>query len=227
MIRTVVVDDDFMVAELHASYLELVGGFETIGTAHTAEEALRLVADRQPDLLLLDIYLPDRSGLDLLQELRGEPSAPVDVIAITAARDVDTIRSAMQGGALQYLIKPFTFNAFREKLQSYASARSRLAGLRTATQGDVDIVFGTLHATDEEQAPKGISGATRDLIIDRLRHAERPQSAVEVARLAGLSRVTARRYLEHLCRTQRAVMELEYGSPGRPEHRYRLADDAN
>ena len=224
MIRTVVVDDDYRVAELHVRYLELTGGFEIAGSAHTGEEALRLVAGLRPDLLLLDIYLPDRSGLDVLRELRATPGTPVDVIAITAARDVDTIRSAMQGGALHYLIKPFTFNAFREKLQSYAAARQRLTSLETATQADVDVVYGALRPASDDPTPKGISVATRDLVLERLRAAGGSRSATEVARLSGLSRVTARRYLEHLCRTRQVVVEMEYGSPGRPEHRYRLAD---
>lgn len=223
MIRTVVVDDDYRVAELHGRYLVMTGGFAIVGTAHTGEETMRLLRDLRPDLLLLDIYLPDRSGLEVLRELRATPGTTVDVITITAARDVSTIRSAMQGGALHYLIKPFTFNAFREKLQAYAATRQRLTSLQSATQDDVDLVFGTLRPGDMP-TPKGISVATRELVIERLREAGGPQSAAEVARLTGLSRVTARRYLEYLCRTRQAIVEMEYGSPGRPEHRYRLAN---
>lgn len=222
MIRAIVVDDDFRVADVHARYLEMLDGFEAVGIAHSGEHALRLVAEYEPDLVLLDMYLPDRSGITVLHALRSVSGTSVDVIAITAARDVDTIRAAMRGGALHYLIKPFTFNAFREKLQSYAAARSRLASLETATQSDVDVVFDSLRTSAEIDTPKGISVATRDLILECLQSATGPQSAAEVARLTGLSRVTARRYLDHLCRSGRALMELEYGSPGRPEHRYWL-----
>ena len=224
VIRVVVVDDDFRVAELHGRYLELTGGFEVVGTAHTGDAARRHVHELRPDLLLLDVYLPDLSGLDLLRELRSTPEPQVDVIAITAARDVETIRAAMQTGAFQYLIKPFTFNAFREKLQSYAEARRRMSALTSATQDEVDVVFGTLRGTLQMSTPKGISAATRDLVVECLRTADAPQSATEMARLTGLSRVTARRYLDHLCRTRVAMVEMEYGSPGRPQHRYRLAD---
>lgn len=224
MIRTVVVDDDYRVAELHAAYLDRLESFALVGTAHSGGQALELARNQRPDLMLLDIYLPDQSGLEVIRELR-QPSAPaVDVIAITAARDVATIRTAMQGGAVHYLIKPFTFNAFREKLQSYAQARTRLEAIGDATQADVDIVFGALRSPGEQELPKGISSGTRDLILERLRESSEPMSAIEVARRTGLSRVTARRYLDHLCRTQRAALHLEYGSPGRPEHRYRLTD---
>lgn len=222
-IRALVVDDDEAVAALHARYLEMTGGFEVVGVAHDGDEAERLVASQRPDLLLLDIYLPDRSGLDLLRSLRAT-CAPVDVIAVTAARDIATIRSAIQDGALHYLIKPFTFIAFREKVQSYAAARARLGGMVIATQADVDGVLGALRSVPD--APKGISPATRGLVVERLRAAETAQSAAEVAQLTGLSRVTARRYLDHLVRTGQAHLEIEYGSPGRPEHRYRLSDAA-
>jgi len=222
VIRTLVVDDDFRVAELHAAYLERVGGFQLVGSAQTAAEALAIVHDAHPELMLLDIYLPDRSGLEVIRELRGGAEPMIDIIAITAARDVATIRTAIQSGAIHYLIKPFTFNAFREKLQSYAEARSRLDALGDATQAEVDTVFGALRTTAEDELPKGISAATRDLIVESLHKVGEPASAAEVARLTGLSRVTARRYLEHLCRSGRADLHLEYGSPGRPEHRYRL-----
>lgn len=223
MIRTLVVEDDFRVAELHAAYLERIGGFSLLGMAHTAAAALEQARTTEPDLILLDIYLPDRSGLDVIRELRQSSAPSVDVIAITAARDVGTIRAAMSSGAMHYLIKPFTFNAFQEKLQSYAHARTRLEAIGDATQADVDIVYGALRTPADVAPPKGISPATRDLIVDRIRDAVEPMSAEEVARATGVSRVTARRYLDHLCRTQRVVLDLEYGSPGRPKHRYRLA----
>lgn len=224
MIRTLVVDDDFRVAELHAAYLERIGGFSLLAMAHTAAAALQQARTTEPDLILLDIYLPDRSGLDVIRELRQSSAPSVDVIAITAARDVGTIRAAMSSGAMHYLIKPFTFNAFQEKLQSYAHARTRLEAIGDATQADVDTVYGALRTPADVAPPKGISSATRDLIVDRIRDAVEPMSAEEVARVTGVSRVTARRYLDHLCRTQRVMLDLEYGSPGRPKHRYRLAD---
>ncbi len=225
MIRTLVVDDDFRVAEIHRLHTAQVGGFEVVGVAHTGAEALEMIGRHRPDLVLLDIYLPDISGLDLLRRLREPGRSPVDVIAITAAKDAETIRSAMQGGAVHYLIKPFTFNTFREKLQSYAEVHSRLKRLSTASQGDVDRLYGLLRTGREDELPKGLSGATRDLVIEALQTASEPLSAAAVARAAGMSRVTARRYLDHLCRTGLVEVTMQYGGPGRPEHRYRLGAD--
>jgi len=223
MIRTLVVDDDFRVADLHRLYTERVGGFEVVGTAHTGGAALDLIASLAVDLVLLDIYLPDMSGLDVLRTIR-QGDRPVDVIAITAAQDVATIRTAMQGGSMHYLIKPFAFPVFREKLQSYAEVHARLGQVAQVSQGDVDRLYGLLRAGLEEDLPKGLSHATRDLVVGTLRAAPTPLSAAEVARASGLSRVTARRYLEYLAGSGSVEITLQYGAPGRPEHRYQIRE---
>ena len=221
MIRTLVVDDDFRVADLHRLYTEQVGGFEVVGTARTATEALDMVARLRPDLVLLDIYLPDMSGIDVLRRLR-EQRRPLDVITITAARDVATLRAAMHGGSIHYLIKPFTFAVFRERLLSYAAVATRLGQVAEASQAEVDRLYGLLRTGEDLELPKGLSGATRDLVIETLRESGGPLSAQEVAASAGLSRVTARRYLDHLVGTGLVELTLQYGAPGRPEHRYRI-----
>lgn len=222
MIRTLIVDDDFRVADLHCAYVERVPGFQVAGRAHTGASALEQVEQLRPDLVLLDIYLPDISGLDVLQRLREEGQAPVDVIAITAARDVESLRSAMRGGVVHYLIKPFLFPTFEEKLLSYAAARDRMTRIGRAEQGDVDRIFGTLRTARTDALPKGLSDATLDLIVQALGSSLSGLPAAAVADAAGVSRVTARRYLDHLCQLGRVELTMRYGGPGRPEHRYRL-----
>jgi response regulator of citrate/malate metabolism len=222
MIRTLVVDDDFRVADLHCAYVDRVPGFQVVGRAHSGSAALEMVDQLEPDLVLLDIYLPDMSGLDVLQRLREDGMAPVDVIAITAARDVESLRSAMRGGVVHYLIKPFLFPTFEEKLLSYAAARERMTRLNRAEQGDVDRIFGALRTARTEALPKGLSDATLDLIVQALGRSQSGLPAALVAEEAGVSRVTARRYLDHLCQLGRAELTMRYGGPGRPEHRYRL-----
>jgi len=224
MIRTLVVDDDFRVADLHCAYVERVDGFTVIGRAHTGAAALQAVERLGPDLILLDIYLPDMSGLDVLQRLREE-DRPVDVISITAAREVDALRAAMRGGVVHYLIKPFLFATFEEKLLSYAGARERMVRLGQAEQGDVDRIFGALRTVHNEPLPKGLSDTTLDLISQALSRSRSGLAAAAVADAAGVSRVTARRYLDHLCQLGKAELTVRYGSPGRPEHRYRLVNN--
>lgn len=220
MIRTLIVEDDLHVAAIHRGYLERLGGFEVVAEARTAQAALDAVARTHVDLVLLDVYLPDGSGLDVLRRIRALDRSHVDVIAITAARDVDTLRAALQGGAAHYLVKPFDFAAFSEKLESYAAARARLASARELDQEEVDRVVGLLRPEPRTALPKGLSGTTLDLVASALRDAGGALSATEVAARTGLSRVSARRYLDHLVRGGKAELTLRYGSAGRPEHRY-------
>ena len=222
MIRTLVVDDDYRVADLHCAYMERVQGFEVAGKAHSGVSALESVDKLRPDLVLLDIYLPDISGLEVLQRLREDDHPPVDVMAITAAREVNSLRSAMRGGVVHYLIKPFLFPTFEEKLLSYAAAHERMRRIGNAEQGDVDRIFSALRSASNEPLPKGLSDATLDLIIEVLGRSQSGLTATAVAEAAGVSRVTARRYLEHLCQLGRAEVTMRYGGPGRPEHRYQL-----
>ena len=221
MIRTVIVEDDAHVASIHRGYLERIGGFEVVGEARTAQQAVEVIEGLHVDLVLLDVYLPDGSGLDVLRRIRASGRSHVDVIAITAARDVDTVRAALQAGAVHYLVKPFDFSAFREKLESYAAMRSRLARMRVVDQAGIDGVVSALRS-GASALPKGLSAATLDLVLRTLRDAKADMSAVDLAAGAGLSRVTARRYLDHLVRSGKVELTLRYGSAGRPEHRYRL-----
>jgi response regulator of citrate/malate metabolism len=223
-IRTLIVEDDFRVAEVHRGFLERLPAFTVAGVAHTAEEALALADQERPDLVLLDIYLPDRSGLEVLHELNAPGLPPVDVIAITAANDVDTLRSALRGGVVHYLVKPFQFNAFREKLESYAALRSRLDTVRQVDQDEVDALYALLRArSSTPELPKGLSPTSLALVARTLRDAAGDLSSLEVAELTGMSRVTSRRYLDHLARSGVVDVAMRYGSAGRPEHRYRWA----
>ena len=217
MISTVVVDDDFMVARIHAAFVERTPGFEVVRVVHTGADALRAVHELHPDLLLLDIYLPDRSGVEVLERLRAE-TPDVDVLVITAAREVDTVRRALRGGVVNYLIKPFEYDALRQRLEHYAATHQHLAEVTAAAQSDIDQVFGT--RTLSKPLPKGLSSETAELVEDVLRTASADLSASECATLAGLSRISARRYLEFFAKTGRVKVRLRYGM-GRPERRYR------
>jgi response regulator of citrate/malate metabolism len=221
VIRTVIVEDDAHVAAVHRGYLERVAGFEVVGEARTVEDAVDLIGRTHVDLVLLDIYLPDGSGLEVLRRIRADGRSHIDVIPVTAARDVDTLRSALEGGALHYLVKPFDFVVFREKLESYAAARARLASARELDQSEVDRVVGLLRTKGRVPLPKGVSATTLDLVERILRERPHGVSAAGVATETGLSRVTARRYLEHLARTGTVELSMRYGAAGRPEHRYR------
>ncbi|MCX5061871.1 MULTISPECIES: response regulator [unclassified Streptomyces] len=225
MIDVLVVDDDFRVAEINAKYVGKVPGFRVAARAHSAAQALASVQRGSIDLVLLDHYLPDQTGLDLVHRMR-EQGHGTDVIMITAASDVTTVQAAMRLGALHYLVKPFTFAALRTRLDSYAALRrtvDRVGGRGIAGQDQVDRIFGALRtapATSSPGLPSGQSEPTSDLICRVLHHADHPLSAHEVAIETGLSRSTAQRYLRNLEQTGRLRLTLKYGDTGRPEHLY-------
>ena len=221
MIRVLVVDDDFMVARIHVGFVERVKGFEVAGVAHSGAEAADAVARLRPDLLLLDLYLPDRFGLDLLADLRAGPH-PCDAIVITAAKEGDAVRAAVRLGVADYLLKPFGFPDLEERLERYAAQRRLLDRTEVHGQDDVDKVFVRAASAGAAMAlPKGMSAETARLVEGALTGAAETLSATEVAELVGISRVSARRYLEHFVTTGQADVRLRYGSTGRPERRYR------
>ncbi|MET8285077.1 response regulator [Streptomyces sp. NPDC052287] len=220
MIEVLVVDDDTRVARVNAAYVTKVPGFRVAGEAHSATEAIRLMETLPNlDLVLLDHYLPDETGLAVVQEMRRR-GHQTDVIMVTAARDISTVRAAMRQGALQYLVKPFAFAGLRAKLEAYAALRRTLDAGGEAEQAQVDRIFGALSTTAEPPLPNGHSPTTAELVRRALVNAEGPLSAQEVAEETGLSRQTAQRYLKLLERAGRARLTLRYGDAGRPEHRY-------
>lgn len=219
MTKVLVVDDDFMVAKLHSRYVSAVDGFSVVGVAHSGADALRLADRLRPDLVLLDVFLPDMDGISVLRELRGTGLA-VDALFITAARDAGMIRSALRAGALHYLIKPFNQAALQEQLRHVASLRTRLDALDEVRQEDVDQIFGT-RPPGSRELPKGLAAHTAELVEGILRAHPEGLSATECAEAGSLSRVSARRYLEYFAETGRAEITLRYGGTGRPERRYR------
>jgi response regulator of citrate/malate metabolism len=218
-VRVLVVEDEALAAEAHGEYVGRVPGFELAGTVRSAHEAARfLAADAAVDLVLLDMHLPDGHGLGLLQKVRAA-GHHCDVIAVTSARDADVVRNAVTQGVVQYLLKPFTFATFRAKLEQYAAYRESLGG-DELDQEDVDALLGSLRTT-ATALPKGMSAETLREVTHVLREASGGLSATEVAEQVGASRVTSRRYLEHLADGGRVERQPRYGRSGRPEVEYR------
>jgi response regulator of citrate/malate metabolism len=221
MTRVLVVDDDFMVARIHRGFVEAVPGFDVVDVVHTGEAALASTRDHELDLVLLDIHLPDINGLTLLPLLR-EVQPDLDAIVITAAREAETVRRALRGGVVHYLIKPFSAGDLRSRLEHYQRSYGGLQVEGPAEQEDIDRVFSHTATTTSSGArlPKKLSQETADLVEGALRSAATDLSATECADALGLARVSVRRYLEHFVATGRAEVRLRYGGVGRPERRY-------
>ena len=167
MIRVLVVDDDFMVAKVHSSVVARQPGFQVVGVVHSGAAALEAVRNTHPDLVLLDVYLPDMSGLDVLRRLREPPFGDLDVIVISAARDLESVRKAMRGGVFHYLVKPFEIDALRQRLIEFAEHRAELSELRAlgqVGQDDVDRAFRSQAARTTRRLPKSISRDTIELV---------------------------------------------------------------
>ncbi|MEV0947699.1 response regulator [Rhodococcus sp. NPDC049939] len=228
MIRVMIVEDEPLIAEAHRAYIERVPGFSVHTVVHDGSGAIRTVAaasgsDVPIDLVLLDIGLPDASGLDVAAALSAIRPSP-DVIAVTSARDLEIVRTAVTRGVALYLLKPFTFAAFRDKLERYREFRDALpADGNALSQYDIDRAISALRTFDERAvSPKGVAPQTLDNVSNCIRVAEGPMTAAEVAAAVGVSRVTAWRYLERLADAGVLARHTEYGRAGRPKIRYTI-----
>ncbi len=220
-VQVLVVEDEELSAQAHADYVRRTAGFELAGVARSSVEAVRVLRSVPVDLVLLDMNLPDGHGLALLRGMRAEGFL-CDVIAVTAARDVEVVKRAVSQGVVLYLLKPFTYAGFRTKLDQYADYRARLTAAESDVgQEDVDQMLGVLRTTPQRTAvPKGMSVDTLREVTVALRDGV-GRSASELAASIGTSRVTARRYLEYLAAEDVVERTVRYGGSGRPEVEYR------
>lgn len=224
-IQILIAEDDRRIAEIQRRFVERLENVELCGIAHTLEDARDLIEVMTPDLILLDIYFPDGSGLELLRELRAKDSRS-DVILITAAKEVESLRSALRGGVFDYILKPLVFERLEEAVSRYRDHLSHLSGLVQVAQKEVDVLLprssGDPSQTKRpERLPKGVDSITLDKIREVVSSGQQ-WNAEEVGKAIGASRTTARRYLEFLVGLGELTAEVTYGSVGRPERRYHI-----
>lgn len=224
MIGVLIVDDERLTRELHATFIGRIDGFEVVAECAGARAAVSAVLEAQGtapiDLVLLDMTMPDGHGLDVARHIRARGAA-VDIIAITGVRDGEVVRQAASLGVVQYLIKPFTFATFHDRMRQYAEYRRRMTDAAgPATQAEIDALFGARRPVAPDSLPKGLAGPTLERVASALRDGG-ALSSREAADVLGMSRVSVRRYLEHLVDVGRAERDARHGHPGRPEQEYR------
>ena len=209
-VRVLILDDDFRVAQLHQGIVDDHPGFAVTGTVRSLAEARDSVRTSRPDLLIADVFLPDGDGIALVRE------TGIDAILISAADDAATVRRALRSGAVGYLVKPFERRALSSLLDRYIRYCNLLSGDRALRQEDVDRALAILHGAGE---PVSISrSATEQLVLAALGDGE--ASAAEVGERVGISRATAQRHLAALAARTVVEVRLNYGSTGRPAHRF-------
>ncbi len=219
-LRVLVVEDEPIAAEAHTAYVSRVAGFVSVATVGTSQAALKALQDQRIDVVLLDMNLPDRHGLDVVRAMRAAGHR-ADVIAVTSARDLEVVRAAVSLGIVQYVLKPFVFATLRERLLAYRAYRDQHgAGQEISTQAEVDEVFAGARSGGESHLPKGMGEELLTRVSRVLREADGGRSASELGEALGVSRVTARRYAEHLCETRVVVRRSRYAGAGRPEVEY-------
>ncbi|MGG3466088.1 response regulator [Neobacillus pocheonensis] len=222
-IRVLIVEDDPMVMEINAEFVSKLAGFVLVGKAFTAKEALSLIKEVHPQFVLLDYFLPDMNGLSLLQLIRNE-NYPLDVILLTANREPQHIQEIFRAGVVDYIVKPFRFDRFQSALEQYRYTFEKFKENQPLEQADLDAMtkVQTKRPEVEDSLPKGLNDRTMKQVLQFLKGQSELLSSDEVAAGTGLARVTVRRYLEYLEKKGSIVMEIQYGSVGRPMNKYRL-----
>ncbi|HHY27600.1 MAG TPA: response regulator [Desulfitobacterium dehalogenans] len=227
LIDLILVEDDPMVMEVNEGFIKRIGGFRICGKARTGKKALEIIRDLRPRLVILDIYLPDLNGIQILKEIR-QLGIPTDIILITAAQDVATVQAGLRFGVVDYIIKPFKYERIHTALNNYYSYAEQLQNRWEINQEDLDRLIkihphqDTLATRSREELPKGLREITLQQVYNFLKETPIGLSAEEVAEGVGLARVTARRYLEYLEKIDRVLLETQYGAVGRPINKYKI-----
>jgi response regulator of citrate/malate metabolism len=222
-IRVLIVEDDFAVARVHRRFIEQLDGFEVVGNELTADAAATRLAEGDVDLALLDMFLPDASGLHLLRRIRAASRTPLDVIMVTASPQPELVRQALELGAIDYVLKPFQPEDFETRLRRYATRRAQARNLPEGalSQEQIDALQGRAPARSRAALPKGLSVSTAQLVADDLQQRTEPATAAAIGEALGMSRVSARRYLEYFLDRGDVEVKPKYGDAGRPQNLYR------
>lgn len=224
MIKVVIVEDDFRIAQVQEQFLQKIAGVQLIGKALNAKEAMELLDEHEVDLLLLDIYLPDELGTDLLSRIR-ENYPNIDIIMVTAAMEKPMLEKAMRYGVSNYLLKPMTMEKFVETIEEYKRKKEILEGHDEVDQKMIDRFFGSASpsANNQKDLPTGVDRHTLKRVKEVMEEL-RGVTIEEMGESLGVSRTTARRYLEYLVSVNVCTAKHEYGIVGRPQRKYYLVE---
>lgn len=221
LIHILLIEDDLMVQEVNRMFIEKVKGFKVVGVATNGIEGRQKIKELNPDIVLLDIFMPKEDGLKTISKLRKE-QLDVDIIAVTAANDTATVKKLLRYGVVDYIVKPFTFERLKQALEQYKEMYDQLRQTEKFSQDKLDEVMQQKENSKPGELPKGLQALTLKQILAYLEKINHSKSAEEIGSEVGLARVTVRRYLNYLESTKKVEMELTYGTIGRPIQLYQL-----
>ncbi|MBW6411752.1 response regulator [Clostridium weizhouense] len=218
MIKVLIVEDDPMVALINKTYLEKIQGIKVFGPEIYENEIIDVIEKEEIDLILLDVFLPYKSGIEILKSLRGKKYLQ-DIIMITAANSVEELKMAYAYGVIDYLIKPFEFKRFEEAINKYKIKHNMLSKEDKITQKELDSVFS--NNTNEALLPKGLNKRTLDKIINFLKESDNKIWTLrEISYELSISNVTIKKYMDYLESIGSVWVEMNMGNIGRPEMKY-------
>ncbi|AEI14537.1 response regulator receiver and unknown domain protein [Flexistipes sinusarabici DSM 4947] len=220
--KVLIVEDDTKISKIHKLFVEKTEGFDVAGIANTVSDAAYMSEVLKPDLVLLDVYFPEKNGLELLKLIRNK-NYETDIIIITASNDINILKESVKGGIFDYIIKPVIYSRFEKSLINYKLYKQQISKKDKLQQSDVDSIF-NLNAKisdySEDNLPKGIDKITLDKIVSFFNTNDEGFTAENVGKMVGVSRSTARRYLEYLVSSGFLFSDQYYGTVGRPERTY-------
>lgn len=221
MYKVMIVEDDPMVAMINEQFVNRSGDFSVAYRCSNGEKALAVLESSPVDLVIMDVYMPVQDGIETLKKIR-EKDIPVSVIMVTAANDNRTVEEAIRLGAVDYLVKPFTFDRFKQALEKFRSNKQVLDTGRVLDQKNIDILLGNAATARQEQEPKGIQDKTRERLMDCLAVSGEWLTGEEISERTELSVVTVRKYMNYLVETGEVQGRMNYETGGRPSMLYRV-----
>lgn len=220
-IKILIVEDELLLAEMHCEYIKAYPACEKVWLAGNLAEARKMIEYMKPDLILLDNYLPDGKGIELVHELIQERNN-ADIVFTTAASDMDTVSEAIRLGVFDYLVKPIAYERLGQTLDRYIQRKSVVQDNSKTNQSKIDDMFNTYaRGESKEELPTGIDIITLEKILALFTEPDVQYTAESIAETIKLSRTTARRYLEYCLAKDKIEAEIEYGKVGRPQRIYR------
>lgn len=218
--KILIVEDDPMVALINKRFLENMGFKDILGPVQTEEEIIKVLDKENIDLILLDVYLPKKNGIDILKSLRYKKYL-TDVIMITAANSVEEVKRAFAYGVTDYLVKPFEFERFEEAVNKYKQKNNLLNKKEALSQQDIDVISKSLE--EKVELPKGLNQKTLDRVMEFLKENQgKVWTLREISYELKISNVTIKKYMDYLEDVKKVNVTLTSGNVGRPEYKYTL-----